>query len=360
MEMVAVVLSRRLAERGHRVSFMARPGTRIASEIRTIGGAAAPVRIGKRVDPNAVFRLRRWIRRERVDVVHVHYAKDLWVLSPALGGNPAVPLVLTKHIGTLKAKRDPLHRFLYRRVDCIAAISEVIRRNVAATHPVPPECVVTIPNGVDTALFRVAAADRRAVRTAFGFPPDATVIGIAGRLNWWKGYREFLFSAEHLLRSNPGLWFLAVGGATFREEREAEAIRALARQLDLKGRMIFAGYRDDMPSCYAAMDLFVYPAYAEAFGLVLIEAMAAGLPVVSTDCDAVPEIVENGVTGDLVPARNTERLAEAVAALLADPERMRRYGRAGQNRVETWFHINRTVEQIERLYERLIDQRKCI
>lgn len=359
MEMASVRLARKLSERGHRVSFLADPDSQTARALRGSDAAVVPFISKGYVNPLAVRRIRRWFRQEGVDIIHSHYAKDLWTLTPSLGGSlHSVPLVLTKHIGTMQTKKDPLHRMVYGRVDHIIAVSEVIRKNILRTHPVSGEKVGLIPNGVDLSPFDPERPRRAVLRREFGIAEQPIVVGMAGRLNWWKGYREVLLAAESILRKRSDVWFLAVGGATLGEEAEAEAIRSFARTLDLKGRFIFTGFRNDMADCYSVMDLFVYPAYAEAFGLVLIEAMAAGLPVVSTDCDGVPEIVRHGVTGILVPARDAEPLVRAVESLLSDPENRNRYGRAGRIRAEKEYDFENVVSRTEDLYERLIGDGK--
>jgi glycosyltransferase involved in cell wall biosynthesis len=356
--MASVRLARKLSERGHRVSFLVQPGSMTSLALSGSHVVEVPVQLKGYVHPIETRQLRRWIMQNPVDLIHCHYAKDLWTLVPALGRRHAsVPLVLTKHIGTQNPKKDILHRWIYSRVHFIIAISEVIRKNVLRTHPVSENAVGTIPNGVETGPFDSARRRRPSVRQTLGFPENAMVVGIAGRLSWWKGYREYLLAAERLLQKRDDLWFLAVGGATVGEEQEAEAVRDFARSLQLKDRVVFAGFRNDMADLYSAMDLFVYPAYAEAFGLVLIEAMAAGLAVISTNCDGVPEIVQDGKTGLLVPARDVESLVHAVERLLMHPDERKAFGSAGRKRVEILYDFERVVSQTEQLYERLIANR---
>lgn len=359
MEMVSVQMAQKLMERGHRVTFLTAKGSPSEQALRGSGIFSLPISIRGYVDPWSVKRIRRWIREEGVDLVHAHYSKDLWALVPALSmGGKKVPLVLTKHIGTMKSKRDLLHRWIYRRVDYIIGISKLIQQNVIRTHPIEPERVGCIPNGVDLRAFDVEGTDRTAVRAALGIPGDALVVGMIGRLCWWKGYREFLEMAESLIKVEAGVRFLAVGGATLGEEEEVEEIRSLARSLHLDGKVVFTGFRKDVARLLSAMDLFVYPAYAEAFGLVLIEAMAMGLPVISSDCDGVPEIVVDGKTGILVPPRNSGALTEAVLRMLKDSQKMRAYGRAGRVRVLGVYDFEKVVSRTEELYRDLIQKRK--
>ena len=358
--MAAVELGRQLRERGHRITYLANRHSPTGRAVEESKLPLLPFSIHGYIDPLGVKKIREWVKKEDVDLVHTHYSKDLWVLAPALSvGRKKIPLVLTKHIGTMRPKRDLLHRLIYRRVDAVIAVSKLIRQNVIQTHPVPQEKVRTIPNGVDLRRFGLKDVDRKAVRVSLGIPQDAVVVGMAGRLSWWKGYREFLEMAQRLIRARSDVFFLAIGGSTVGEENEADAIRNFARPLSLDGRIVFTGFREDVDRLYGAMDVFVYPAYAEAFGLVLIEAMASGLPVVSSNSDGVPEIVVDGKTGRLVRPRDSDALNAAVMEMLENSNTLKEYGRAGRQRVMELYDIQKIVDQIEILYGELIARRKC-
>ncbi|MBN1893523.1 glycosyltransferase family 4 protein [bacterium] len=357
MEMVAVNTALRLRARGVSSVLLAFPGTPVEKTARANGLELLSMEWGGYLDAGGIRRFRMEAGRLSPDVVHVHQAKDLWMIAPALRRLKTVPLILTRHVGTQKPKRDWLHAGLYRRVDRIIAISGVIRKNVADTHPIAQERILTIPNGVDLAAFDPARVSGAAVRRKFGIPLGAPVIGTAGRMNWWKGYREFLMCAEEVLRRDSRVWFLAAGGATVGEEEEARAIRDFAGSLNLRGRLVFAGFCEDMPEIYAAMDMLVYPAYAEAFGIVLIEAMAMGLPVIASDCDGIPEIVKNGETGILVPAREAGPLAQAVLDLLNNAEKRQAFGRRGRARAERCYDWERILDDTMNLYRTVIQER---
>ena len=358
MEMIAVKTAERLRKRGHGVVFMAVAESPIHRALKAADVPFHPFSGDRYAALGGWLEMVRWIRNHPVDLVHTHYSKDLWTIVPALAWTrQAVPVILTKHIGTRKPKRDPLHRCMYRRVGAVVAISKLIEENVRRTHPVDPGRIICIPNGVDLERFRTGRKDRSLVRTGLGIPADAFVIGMSGRLNWWKGYREYFQMAERVLQLKSDVWFLAVGGSTIGEEDEAEDVLRMGKSIGSDGRVVITGFRSDMPDLYQAMDLFVYPAYAEAFGMVLIEAMASGLPVISTDCDGVPEIVVHGRTGDLVPPRNADLLTEAVLALLEDRSKLLRYGAAGKQRVLELFDLEKNVDRIEVLYKNLVQAR---
>ena len=165
MEMSLVQTSSRLRARGHRVVPLCAPGSPIESRLREEGFTPQVADLWGKAHPRQAWRLSRLVARERVDLVHCDWSRDLFTLVPALLPHRKVPLVLHKHVGVLAGKRLWVHHGLYARVDRVIAISEVIHRNFVAMHPIDPRKVVTIHNGVDAQRFRpqrsttVAGAD---------------------------------------------------------------------------------------------------------------------------------------------------------------------------------------------------------
>ena len=147
-----------------------------------------------------------------------------------------------------------------------------------------------------------------------------------------------------------------VGEATRGEDEEANIILDKFEKAGLGDRLILTGYRDDVPDVLGAMDLFLFPTHSEAFGLVIVEAMAMGVPVVSADCDGVPDIVEHGETGLLVPPTDVEGLAAAVTDLLGDAKKRRVFGQAGLQRAKDLFSEEKMCQEMESLYHRLMSR----
>jgi glycosyltransferase involved in cell wall biosynthesis len=301
--------------------------------------------------------LSRLIARRGIDLVHCDWSRDLFTLVPALAAHRQVPLVLHKHVGVLTGKRLWVHYVLYRRVDRVIAISDVIQRNFTAMHPIDPARVVTIHNGIDPARFRPDAAARARVRDELGFADDHLVVGIVGRVTPSKGHREFLDMAARLAGDFPQARFLVVGEATRGEEDEGRAILDGIDAGPLRGRVTVTGFRRDVPDLLTGMDVFAFPSHNEAFGLALIEAMATGLPTVSSDCDGVLDIVVEGETGLMVPPRDGAKLAAAAAILLGDAALRERMGRAGRARVLERFTEDRMAAAIDRLYDEALAAR---
>jgi glycosyltransferase involved in cell wall biosynthesis len=208
--------------------------------------------------------------------------------------------------------------------------------------------VQVVHNGIELAAFRPGDG-RYAFRERHQIPPDAPVLGMVGRLRPWKGQERFLRLAARVRARHPDARFVVVGGAPFGVPGDyPDRLRRLAEELSLGESLVFSGHLDDVRPALAAFDLFIHPGDPEPFGLVNVEAMAMALPVVAFGHGALPEIVEDGVTGRLVPPGDEGALAAAALRLLDDPERRAQMGRAGRERVAEQFRIERTVEQIDR------------
>ena len=357
MEMSLVQTSVRLRARGHAVVPLCGPDSPIEQHLRAEGFTPEVFDLWGKVHPRQSWRLSRLIGRRRIDLVHCDWSRDLFTLVPALTAHRHVPLVLHKHVGVLAAKRLWVHYGLYRRVDRVIAISDVIHRNFTAMHPIDPAKVVTIHNGIDPGRFRPDAGIRARVRAELGFTEDQLVVGIVGRVTPSKGHREYLEMAARLAGDFPQARFLIVGEATRGEEDEGRAILDGSDAGSLRGRVIVTGFRRDVPDLLTGMDVFAFPSHNEAFGLALIEAMATGLPTVSSNCDGVLDIVVDGETGLMVPPRDGAKLAAAAAVLLADAPLRERLGRAGRARVLERFTEDRMATAIDRLYDEALAAR---
>lgn len=354
MEMSMATISARLRDRGHDVHPVCYTNSRIHERLKKLGFEPVTLDLWGKFHPFKAFWLSRYINRHDIDVVHTDYSRDLFTLVPALKWSRPTPLVLHKHVGTIRPKNLPVHPYLYRNVDHVIAISRVIEKNLLETHPLRPDQVSVIHHGIDMTRFMPDAERRAAVRAEFGIRDGELVVGIVGRLQESKGHLQFLEVARRILPEFPHTRFVIVGEATRGEDEEANAILEKIEQAGLGDRMILTGYRDDVPDVLGAMDLFLFPTHSEAFGLVIVEAMAMGVPVVSADCDGVPDIVEQGKTGLLVDPRDVDGLTAAVADLLGDEGKRRAFGGAGRTRALVHFSEEKMCGEMEDLYRRLI------
>jgi glycosyltransferase involved in cell wall biosynthesis len=330
--------------------------------------------------PRALLGTWRALRRhEPFDLMHVHL--PLAGLGALLGdGARRTPRVYTYHgpwhlemATELRAKplRAPL-RALYRpyvdllcrglrwwqgqvmrRCDRVTVLSEHSRRQIAAIFPfVPPAHIVRIPDGVDRERFR-PAADRAAVRTRLGLPLAATILLTVRRLVPRMGL-ENLLQAVAQLRAGLDDLYLVVGG---RGRLEGD-LRALAERLGIAGQIRFTGFipDQDLPAYYQAADLFVLPTLAlENFGLIILEALAAGLPVVGTPVDAIPEILGPCDPRFLAPATDAAALAKGIHRGLAIARQEgAELGERCRAFVATHYDWEQVVDRYEALYTELL------
>ncbi len=351
LEMHVAVLSRWLTEEGHRVEVWCSPGSPLADEAQRLGLPVIPFAPAGYLDMAAALRLFRQIRERGVELLHAHYARDLWNIAPAVYLGRRWPLVFIKHIGTSKPKRDPLHRWIYNAVDQVVAISRVIAENLLATHPLEAERVRIVHHGVDTRTFVFHPEARARIRAEWGVGEEELLIGSIGRLQSGKGHLEFLDMAAAVSARHPQVRFVIVGEPTRGEEERARPIYERLNNFGLEGRVIMAGFRSDIPEVLAAMDIFAFPSRAEAFGLVLIEAMAVGRPVVSTRCDGVLDIIEEERNGLLFDPGDSGELARQVERLIVDKELRLRLGHNGLLTVAARFSRTAMLNRLYRVYE---------
>ena len=288
------------------------------------------------------------IRQQHIDLVHLNDAPELHkagILASWLAGVPCIC-----HVRSMPPL-DALDRLLARRVTAFIFISRAVERD-QRQRGLGNSPGTVIYNAVDLGPY--AALDRTAARQAFGLADGDTVIGMMGRIEPWKGQRELLAALSLLAPRFPALRCLVAGapeldGAWFKDE-----LNALTRSLNLTGTVSFVGYQD-VPRFMAALDLLVHASNRpEPFGRVLIEGMAAGLPIVASDAGGVPEIVIDGVTGLLVPPGQPAALAEAIAGLLAQPEKAKALGERGKERARCVFAIEAHVRAVEKIYQSIL------
>ena len=296
----------------------------------------------------ALFTLRRLIRSRRVALVHVN---DFWYIplaqrAAAWAGVPSVAHVRQE----IEPRR--VHQYRMGSVVRLLTVSDQIRET-ALRAGLSPERVQTCYSGLD--LDRVPkTADGAGVRTRHGFDATTFLVGTVANLLPHKGHQHLIRAVSLASRELPRLGCLIVGegGGGYRTELEA-----LARDLGLAERVVFAGFQPDVYPYLAALDLFVLPSVREAFGIVLLEAMAMGRPVVATKVGGVPEVVEDGVTGVLVPPADPASLARAIVTLAEAPDQRRVLGEAGAMRVRERFHVARMARQVEAVYKDVLRAR---
>ncbi len=351
-----LVLLRGLRAQGldARLWILVEPGRPLDDYVRELEVAGVPVErltIRRDLDPALGRELVQRLRAARPDAVHTHLLHaDLYgTLAARLAGVPYV--ISSRHNDDRFRRRAPVRwllRWLWRRTDAGIAISDAIRRFSIEVEDASPEQVVTVHYGLDPATVGAPAGARAELCDAIGVGPDALLVGSACRLIEQKGLSDGLRAFAQVTRDVPEAHYVIAGDGPLREALEHEA-----RALGLAGRVHFLGWRDDARAVIAALDLLLAPSLWEGFGLVLLEAMALSVPIVSTRVSAIPEVVVEGETGWLVPPADPDALAGALRDALTHPAELMARGRAGRRRLETHFTVERMVQQTIDVYERL-------
>jgi len=352
LERVVASLSRHARSRGIEVEVLsAVRGGNVAAEMEAGG---LPVRIlgatGYR--PGDILKTVRALKNFAPDVVHSH-GHFAGVLARAAAWWAGVPIVL-HHLHTidttLGAKHRGLERLLARVTWRVLCCTRAVATHAVDDLGVPEGILVVVPNGIEPA----PASGAPAILARIG-PPGTPVVGCLGSLNPHKGQAVLLRALEHFPPEHvlPTVVFIGDGPGR-------AALESLAATLPRRPRILFLGERLDARALLPAFDLLVVPSVArEGFSLAAIEAMDAGIPVVASRVGGLPEVVDEGRTGILVPPDDPAALAGAVMALLDRPERRRLLGAEGRRQVESRFRAEAMGRRIESLYEEAIHARRA-
>ena len=303
---------------------------------------------------SSAWKLCKIVRDERISLVHTNSMVAL--TGPLVAWLKRVPSVT--HIREIVVSHPLIAAGILRFVCALSrrviAITDAVRRNLPGKWP-DSDRVIVVNNGVDTNEF-TPDADGEALRIEWGVRREAPVVGIVGRVAKCKGIHVFLEMIPKVLREVPKARFVVVGRApTAREAQYEGELRRRADALGLNGTVKFCGARRDMPQVMAALEVLVLASVdPEAMGRVLIEAMACGKAVVATDHGGPAEVVEDGVTGILVPPSNPEAMARAVSRLLNDPGLRQEMGRRGRDRAVEKYSLQQYVRGIEGVYTSLL------
>lgn len=334
-----------LRARGHRAVLVAHPEGvlyRRASE----GDDLVPLATRSEVDLASAWRLARVVALHRPDVVHAHDPHAVAMASMALSfgtGGVAPALVASRRVD-FHLQRHSFSRWKYRQVSCFIAASRAIA-DILVADGVPRSKVVVVHDGIDVErVRRTTAVD---IGAEFWFPKGAPVLVNVGALVNHKG-QKYLIEAMAQVRTQVADAQLVIFG-------EGELRRALEQQirdLGLEKHVVLAGFRDDVLALTRSADLFVMSSITEGLGSTVLDAMAMGLAVVGTRAGGIPEAVEDGVSGVLVPPGNAAALAAAIVRVLRDPELRARMGAAGQARVRDEFGVDRLVDGTLAVYRR--------
>ena len=298
--------------------------------------------------------MRSLVRAEGVDLIHSHLDDQNFSTS-VVGKLTGCKTIVTYHGAPRLARQQGLRRKIkawvpQRFATEITVVSDYLR-NTLVESGFPPHRTHRVYNGVD--LGRFASGEAANLRGALGLPPHAKLVGMVANLRQAKGYEYFVQSARAVVDVIPESYFLAVGETA---EAMLARLQDLVRQLKLDARVSFLGFRKDVHGILRDLDVFVLTSTNEGLSISTIEAMAAGKPVVVTRSGGPEEIVEDGITGYLVPPADAGALAARVCEILRNPDVGRCLGSKAQAAVARKFSLQGMVEQYESLYQRCLGE----
>lgn len=290
------------------------------------------------------------IRQEKVDLIHSHLP-DQNFYSCVVGAVTGCRTIVTYHgpieLVRQRSRRRTLKlRVVRRYAAAVVVVCDYVER-VLKEASFPAAKLVRIYNGIDPIRFAVPA--KGSVRKSLGYGGEIKLVGMVANIRETKGYEYYIRAARTVADAIPQARFLAVGDI---DEKFGRSLRQLVEQLGLSDRFLFLGFREDIPAVLSELDVFLLSSTSEGFPLVVLEAMAAGKPVVVTRCGGPEEMVEDGHDGFLVPPADPESLAAKISDLLLNSELSATFGQRARDKVARQFSLEGMVRQYEALYER--------
>ncbi len=344
------LLSRELIRRGHEITLLCRPGAWIAEEL-----AADPIDVLfsdlRRFPLDELHRVAAEIRGRGIEVVHTHMSRAHF-FGALLRWFAGVPSVATAH------SRQVQPHWMFN--DLVIAVSDATRRFQCRYNLVRPSRITTIHSFIDPRRLTCVPADARArFRQKLGVGDQTPLFGTLGTILPRKGQLHLVRALPAILAAVPEARLVIIGEIMDEHRQYQAKLERTAEQLGVSSRIVWAGYCPNAYEVLAALDVFVLASLEENLPMVILEAMALGLPAVATAVGGIPECVVSGETGLLVPPANPEAMAAAVAGLLVDPAQRRRLGEAGRRQVHESFSLESQATRIQAALQTVVSRRRA-
>jgi glycosyltransferase involved in cell wall biosynthesis len=346
-----VDLANALTQRGHDVFAALTPSSPLSAELSVLPKqniVELPMR--NSLNLKSAMKLARFVRENQIQIVHAHVARD-YPLAALAAGRSGARLVLTRHV---LFPLNRIHKLTLRRTARVIAVSEAVADSLRAQGIFSPHNVVLIHNGIDVERFakgrEEAAADKEQSSS------KRLRVGMIGHLAPIKGQEDFIRAAATVCRHRDDIDFIIAGEDKSNNGEHRLGLEKLIGDLDLNQRVRLIGWVNDVAKLLPTFDVFVSPSRSEPFGLAIIEAMAAGVPVIATMSEGAREIIEADKTGRLIPVGDAEVLANAIGELLADQKESERLAANARRVVRERFSVERMVETTEQVYREVVEQ----
>ena len=289
------------------------------------------------------------IRERKINLIHAHNA-TAWFYGTWASILTGVPIVYTEHDRSFPTplRLKYFHYFFGKYATAVIAVSKAVKENLEKYEHI--KNVKVIYNGIDPDLFKPASIEEKVLKKKqLGLNKNDFVLGNVGRMDYWKNQRILIEILPDLKKISPQIKLILVGGG-----EEEGNLKKSAIKKGVKNDVIFLGQRSDVNQILKAFDIFVFPSLTEGLPLVVIEAMATGLPIVASHVGGIPELVVNGETGFLVSPTSKEEIKEAIIKLLNNPELRKEMGQIARKRFETHFSLPQMVQKYIEVYEEVV------
>ena len=342
-----------LRARGHELTIVSRPDPVLAEKAAEHGIPFHGFAFRNQMDVATFRKLRRLIRNERPDVIHVHKGLSHALALAASWRQPAGAFVVNRGVSF---PLDVWNRLKYRtrRVDRVVTVCRQIKDVVVASGGLPAEKVQVVYAGTDVALFDPARWDDRAFRREKSIPDDRFVVAQVG-VRDWKGWKELIDSVSDVAPQHPRVHLLLIG---CRDEDEMRKVEDYARAAGIADRVTPIEYRTDMPNVFASCDVVVDASWAGT-GITgtIREAMAMGKPVIATNAGGNDELVSSPAVGWMIPMKERSILTRALRDVIEDPARAAAVGRAAREHVVRGFSKELRIDRLEALYRTILAEK---
>ena len=338
-------IAKLLNSKDMKISLAISPRSPLVRKARENNLEVFPLNIRNKGDLKAVLKLKDILSRNHFSILHAHRSTDHWLaVETTKFFHLPVKIVRTRH-SFIPISNNFFNRLLYKKwTKKIVTVAKIIKDDLMENNGIQPSKIVAIHSSLMLERFNFSTKGEK-TRAGLKIKEGTLLVGMVGKLSKHKDYPNFLRAGKIIQAEIPAAQFLIVG-----EGPEEEKLKDLSKDLGIESSVSFLGYREDIPEILAALDVFVLSSELEGSPAVIKEAMALRKPVVATGVGGIPEIVEDGVTGFLVPSHNSELLAKGVLDIWRNREKGEMMGQKGKKMIDKRFTPERLASQTENLY----------
>ena len=337
----------------------------LASLLRELGVSVHLVAMKTRFDLRTFFKVVKIVKQQDIDIIISHSGRTALIARMAhiICRKPVVTILtapILRDTNSLKLKRwnFRLERWTSRWTVKYATANREIGEELIR-YGEDPSKITLIYNAIDYLKFHKELEKSETLKKELGLEPKSNLVGMVAAFRPRKGAEYLIKAIPVVLQQVPETWFVFVGHGEWVEGKDyIDLLRTLAASLNVDSHAIFIGFRRDVPSVIRSLDVLILPSlFGEGSSMVLMEAMALERPVISTLTEGNREVVEDGITGLLVPPADEKSLGQAIINLLSDREKARKMGEAGRDRVNRMFRAEVMARNYEKLYEEILIDR---